>query len=214
MATVRTTEMPPSRTHRLADLCEIISGPSGQQLEGLSADLKGVPVISPPDLTPEHKVDPRNIRRVGFGTAAGLERFRLREGDLVYVRQGALGRRAVVGPAEATWLFGAACVRIRPRTPTILADYLLHYLGHPLVHDWITAQANRSQAVETLPSHALATAPVHVPPIERQRSVAGAMNEVDSQIEAHRQLIAKHEAFRQGLLTELLSDAFDGPVAP
>jgi type I restriction enzyme S subunit len=204
--------MPSSRTHRLADLCEIASGPSGQQLEGLSANLEGVPVISPPDLTTEHRVDPRNIRRVGFGTAAGLERFRLRTGDLVYVRQGTLGRRAVVGPAEATWLFGAACLRIRPRAEAILPDYLLHYLGYPLVHDWITSQANRSQAVETLPSQALATAPIFVPPLERQRIIAGAMNEIGTQIEAHRQLIAKHEAFRLGLLTELLSDAFDGPV--
>jgi type I restriction enzyme S subunit len=204
--------MPPSRTHRLVDLCEITSGPSGQQLEGLSTSLEGVPVISPPDLTSEHKVDPRNIKRVGFGTAAGLERFRLRKGDLVYVRQGTLGRRTVVGPTEATWLFGAACLRIRPRAEGILPDYLLHYLGYPLVHDWITSQANRSQAVETLPSQALAMAPIFVPPLERQRTIAGAMNEIGTQIEAHRQLIAKHEAFRLGLLTELLSDAFGGPV--
>ncbi|WP_310728599.1 restriction endonuclease subunit S [Streptomyces sp. N2A] len=204
--------MPPSRTHRLIDLCEIASGPSGQQLEGLSASLEGVPVVSPPDLTAEHKVDAHNIKRVSTGTAAGLERFRLRRGDLVYVRQGTpggtLGLRALVGPAEATWLFGAACLRIRPTTEAILPEYLLHYLGHPLVHDAITSQANRSQAVWTLPSQALATAPIFVPPLERQRTIAGALNEIDTQIEAHRQLIAKHQAFRSGLLTDLLSDAF------
>jgi restriction endonuclease S subunit len=55
-------------------------------------------------------------------------------------------------------------------------------------------------------------APIFVPPLERQRTIAGAMNEIGTQIEAHRQLIAKHEAFRLGLLTELLSDAFGGPV--
>jgi len=180
-------------------------------LEGLSAGLEGVPVIAPPDLTAEHKVDARNIKHVSPGTAAGLARFRLRKGDLVYVRQGtpgALGRRALVGTAEATWLFGAACLRIRPVTETILPEYLLHYLGHPLVHDWIASQANRSQAVETLPSQALATAPIFVPSLERQRTIARALNEIGTQIEAHRQLIAKHEAFRQGLLTDLLSDAF------
>ncbi|MGQ5225027.1 hypothetical protein [Streptomyces sp. yara] len=211
---MRTREVPPSRTYRLAELCEITSGPSGQQLEGLATNLEGVPVISPPDLTTEHQVDPRNIKRVGFGTAAGLERFRLRERDLVYVRQGTLGRRALVGPAEATWLFGAACLRIRPRAHMILPDYLLHYLGHPLVHERITSQANRSQAVETLPSQALATALVFVPPIERQRTIAGAMSGIGTQIEAHRQLIAKHEVFRLGLLTDLLSDAFDEPGRP
>ena len=59
--------MPPSRAYRLAELYEITSGPSGQQLEGLATNREGVPVISPPDLTAEHKVDPRNIKRVGFG---------------------------------------------------------------------------------------------------------------------------------------------------
>lgn len=211
MTTARTTEMAPRRTHRLVDLCEIASGPSGQQLEGLSASMEGVPVISPPDLTAEHEVDASNIKRVRPGTAASLERFRLRKGDLVYVRQGTLGRRAVVGQAEATWLFGAACLRIRPKAEMILPEYLLHYLGHPLVHGWIISQANRSQAVETLTSQTLATTPIFVPPLERQRRIAGAMNEIGAQIEAHRQLIVKHEAFRLGLLTELLSDAFDGP---
>lgn len=206
--------MPLSGTRRLIDLCEIASGPSGQQLEGLSARLKGVPVISPPDLTAEHKVDSRNIKRVSLATAAGLDRFRLREGDLVYVRQGTLGRRALVGPAEATWLFGAACLRIRPTSEAILPEYLLHYLGHPLVHDWITARANPGKAIETLSSQTLAAAPIFVPSLERQRTIAGAMYEIDTQIEAHRQLIAKHEVFRLGLLTDLLSDAFDEPGRP
>lgn len=214
--------MAASRTHRLIDLCEITSGPSGQQLEGLSTKVEGVPVISPPDLTAEHKVDARNIKRVSIGTAASLKRFRLRKGDLVYVRQGTpggmfggtLGRRALVGPTEATWLFGAACLRVRPRSEAILPEYLLHYLGHPLVHDWITSQANPSQAVETLPSRTLATAPVFVPPLERQRAIAGALNEIGAEIEAHTQLIAKHQAFRLGLLTDLLSDAFTEPGKP
>ncbi|MFD7685539.1 restriction endonuclease subunit S [Streptomyces sp. NPDC059781] len=207
--------MPPSQPRRLIDLCEIISGPSGQQLEGLSSSSEGVPVVSPSDLTTEHKVDTRHIKRVSRWTAATLERFQLRRGDLVYVRQGtpggALGRTALIGFAEATWLFGAACLRIRPRTEAVLPQYLLHYLGHPLVHDRITSQAHQSKAVETLPSRALAMTPVFVPSLERQRTIAGALNEIDTQIETHRQLITKHDALRQALLTDLLSDAFAEP---
>ncbi|GGT48791.1 hypothetical protein [Streptomyces coeruleorubidus] len=199
------------QTQRLADLCEIISGPSGQQLEGLSTAIDGVPVVSPPDLTIEHSVDARNIKRVPPGIAANLVRFQLQEGDMIYVRQGALGRRAVVGPTEANWLFGAACLRIRPLTGAILPEYLLHYLGHPLIHEWITSQANRGQAVETLTSRTLATTMVFLPDLERQRVVVSAMNNAGAQISAQRQLIAKYEAFQLGLLTDLLSDAFDGP---
>jgi type I restriction enzyme S subunit len=206
--------MRPSPTHRLAELCEIASGPSGLQLEGLSASLEGVPVISPPDLTTDHRIDTRSIKRVSAGTAAGLARFRLRAGDLVYVRQGTLGRRAVVGPAEATWLFGPACLRIRPKSEAILSDYLLHYLGHPLVHEAIVSYANPSKAVETLPSQALAATLVSLPSLERQRTVAGAMNEIVTQIEANKLLIDKQERFRLGLLTELLGSTVGEPGAP
>jgi type I restriction enzyme S subunit len=198
------------QVHQLVELCEIVSGPSGQQLEGLSAEIDGVPVISPPDLTAEHAVDARSIRRVGPDIAAGLARFRLQEGDLIYVRQGALGCRAIVGPAEATWLFGVACLRIRPKTDAILPEYLLHYLGHPLVHEWITSQANRGYAVDTLTSRTVATTPVFVPDLVHQRAIIGAMDEVSAQIQTHRRLIAKLEAFRPGLLTNLLGGAFDG----
>ncbi|WP_371644359.1 restriction endonuclease subunit S [Streptomyces sp. NBC_00597] len=201
------------QVHQLSELCEIVSGPSGQQLEGLSAEADGIPVISPPDLTAEHAVDARSIRCVAPDVAAGLARFQLQEGDLIYVRQGALGRRAVVGPAEATWLFGAACLRIRPQTGAILPEYLLHYLGHPLVHAWITSQANRGYAVDTLTSQTVATTPVFVPDLVHQRAVTGAMEEVSSQIQTYRRLIAKLEAFRPGLLTDLLCDAFDGLAA-
>ncbi|MFD0072968.1 restriction endonuclease subunit S [Streptomyces sp. NPDC127166] len=199
-----------SHTSRLADLCEITSGPSGQQLAELSAGLEGVPVISAPDLTSNHAITTAHIKRVSPGTAVGLARYRVQQGDLIYVRQGTLGRRAVVGPAEATWLFGAACLRLRPKTGMVLPEYLLHYLGHPLVHDWIAAHANKGQAVETLNSRTLAETPVMLPSLDRQRVIAGAMREIGNQIDAHAQLIAKHESFRVGLLTELMGDGFSG----
>ncbi|WP_405796173.1 restriction endonuclease subunit S [Streptomyces sp. NBC_01506] len=205
--------MTPWQVCKLSDLCEIISGPSGQQLEELSAETDGIPVISPPDLTAENAVDARSIRRVGPDVAAGLARFQLQDGDLIYVRQGALGRRAVVGPAEATWLFGAACLRVRPQSGAILPKYLLHYLGHPVVHEWITSQANRGYAVDTVTSRTVASTPVFVPDLARQRAVTGAMEEVGTQIQTHRRLIAKLEAIRPSLLTDLLGDAFDGLAA-
>ncbi|HCA85380.1 MAG TPA: hypothetical protein DEQ61_07730 [Streptomyces sp.] len=205
--------MPVHRVHALIDLCEVISGPSGRQLEGPSTGIPGVPIINPPDLTTEHEVDPRQVKQVSPETAAGLSRYRLRAGDLVYVRQGTLGRRAVVGPEESSWLFGPACLRIRPRSGAILPRYLLHYLGHPRVHEAIVAQANRGQAVETLASRTLAATPVFVPDLERQRAVAEVMEEVGVQVKVHRQLIAKHEAFGRGLLADLLNDAFDDPSA-
>lgn len=200
--------MTQSHTYPLAALCEITLGPSGLQLGTLARRLDGIPVVSPPDLTAEHTITTANIKSVGTDTATGLSRFRLQEGDLVYVRQGTLGRRAVVGPSEATWLFGAACLRIRPRREHILPGYLLHYLGHPLIHARIASEAHQSMAVETLTSRTLATTPVLVPPLAHQRVVVEAIDAVNAQINAHRELIAKKEALRQGLLTDLLSDAF------
>ena len=73
------------------------AGPSSALLENLHDGPDGVPVVTPPDITDEHGIDPRRVRRVPWDeTEKKLSRFELRQGDVLYVRQGTLGRLALV----------------------------------------------------------------------------------------------------------------------
>ena len=99
-----------------------------------------MPVIAPPNLTEQHTVETRRLRRVPSAEAEKLSRFAVEEGDILFVRQGALGRLALMGPEHATWLYSSACLRIRPRTGLILPAYLAAYLSYEPVQKAVLSQ--------------------------------------------------------------------------
>ncbi|MES4905751.1 MULTISPECIES: hypothetical protein [unclassified Streptomyces] len=202
--------MPTYERLRLGELCEIVPGPSGGLLDELSAGIDGVPVISPPDLTDRQVVDTSRIRRVNGETANSLaDRFRLCAGDVVLVRQSTtgLGRRALITEEQERWLFATSCLRVVVTSDRLLPSYLLHYLGHPPVHRWIGNRANPGQAVETLTSKNLSELPVLLPDLDSQRALAGALDEINTQLRMHDELSRRLPLLGQAMLTAKLGDA-------
>src|SRR5688572_1009776 len=97
----------------LGELAEITPGPSGSLLDQLGDEPGGVPVVTPSDITDRHQVDARRLRRVPHDEAARLDRFTLQQNDIVLVRQGSLGRLALIGPHLEVWLYNSSCARVR-----------------------------------------------------------------------------------------------------
>jgi type I restriction enzyme S subunit len=194
----------------LGSFCEITPGPSGTVQGELAEAVDGVPVLTPPEITQRNTIDARTIRNVSHEHAGTLARFRLEEGDLVCVRQGSLGRFALIGATQAGWLYGSACMRLRVRRNAdgveILPAYLLLYLTYPPVRDWLLARANPG-TVPTINVSALAAVPVTVPPMARQRSIAGALAAIDDQVESYRQSLERLEQLRPALFAEFLGDS-------
>lgn len=191
---------------RLDDLCEIAPGPSGTVQGELSEDVDGVPVLTPPEITVDHTIDARAIRRISRYRAVGLEKFRLLPGDLVCVRQGSLGRTALIGTGQENWLYGSACMRLRVRPASaVLPAYLHRYLAHPPVRDSLIARANPG-TVPTLNKATFAELLVALPGLAEQRAVAGALDAIDTHAESYRQMARRYEAMRPALLSEFLGD--------
>lgn len=191
----------------LGELCEIVPGPSGGLLDELSAGIDGVPVISPPDLTDHQAVDTSRIRRVSGETARSLaDRFRLREGDVVLVRQAVtgLGRRALVTGEQEGWLFATSCLRVAVTSGRLLPSYLLHYLGHAPVQRWLTSRANPGQAVQTLTTGNLSQLPVLLPDLRSQRALAGALDEINTQLRMNDELSRRLPLLGRAMLTAKL----------
>ncbi|MFW6691625.1 restriction endonuclease subunit S [Streptomyces sp. MAR4 CNX-425] len=187
----------------LRSICEVTAGPSGSLLESLHDSPDGVPVISPSDLTDHHTVDTRRIRRVPQGEAERLSRFALREGDLLTVRQGALGRLALIGPEQVTWFYGSSCLRIRPRSELVLPTYLVSYLSYPPVQRALLGQSIPG-TVPSLNSAMLNELPVTLPPLDRQQSAVEALADVDARIRSLRQMADRLEALRPAMFGELM----------
>lgn len=190
----------------LGKLCEVAAGPSGSLLDSLHDGPDGVPVISPPDLNGRHTVDTRRLRRVPQDDAKRLSRFALWEGDLLIVRQGTLGRLALIGAEHATWFYGSSCLRIRPRRELVLPAYLALYLSYPPVQRALLSQALPG-TVPSLNSAMLNELLVTLPPMEQQRAVVEALADVDAQIRIQREMADRLEALRPAIFAEMIQGA-------
>lgn len=188
---------------QLGSLCEVTAGPSGSLLDNLDDGPDGVPVISPRDLTEHHTVDTRRLRRVPQSRAERLSRFALREGDLLVVRQGTLGRMALIEAQHATWFYNSSCLRLRPQGDLVLPAYLVSYLSHPPVQRVLLGQSLPG-TVPSLNSAMLREVPVTVPPLDRQRSVVETLADLDARIRIQRQMADRLEALRPAIFGELV----------
>ncbi|CAM5504838.1 restriction endonuclease subunit S [Streptomyces aurantiogriseus] len=186
----------------LGHCCQVTAGPSGSLLDTLHDGPSGVPVIAPPDLTEHLTVDTRRIRRVPDSQAQRLARFALQAGDILLVRQGTLGRLALIGAEHTGWFYSSSCLRIRPDRTRILPEYLAAYLAHPPVQRELVAQA-QSGTVPSLNSAMLNEFPVEVPPLARQQSVVDALADIDEQIEVQRMMLNRLVTLRPSVFDKL-----------
>lgn len=185
----------------LGSLCSVTAGPSGSLLDNLNDGPDGVPVISPPDITEHLTVDTRRVRRLPEGQAARLARFALCEGDLLVVRQGTLGRLALIRPEQTNWFYSSSCLRIRPLRE-VLPDYLAAYLTHPPVRRELLSLALPG-TVPSLNSEMLSRFPVALVSLSRQRAAVAALADIDEQIRIQRAMADRLAALRPSVFDHL-----------
>ncbi|GAA3409100.1 hypothetical protein GCM10018952_08600 [Streptosporangium vulgare] len=189
----------------LGELCEVTVGPSGSLLENLHEGDDGIPVLTPSDLTPLHEVETDRLRRLPGREAARLSRFALRQGDVLFVRQGALGRVAVIMPEHSGWLYNSSCLRLRLRSDRVLPAFLALYLSRPMVLTNLLGQAPPGTVLWT---HAgtLRRQVVAVPPLPLQLAATKAVAAINAQIKAQRALLTKLEYMGPALFEEIFED--------
>ncbi|GLY64748.1 restriction endonuclease subunit S [Amycolatopsis taiwanensis] len=183
----------------LKELVEITAGPSGSLLDRLGSDPDGVPVISPSDITEHHRVDTRKLRRLPETDAAKLSRFALRGGDLVVVRQGSLGRLALIRSQREAWLYNSSCFRLRPRNNRVLPEYLTLYLSFPPVQEELLNRAVPG-TVQSLNSSVLGELSITVPPVERQQEIVAVVGDIEDVVQVHRDTADRLEDLRLSIL--------------
>lgn len=189
---------------RLKELAEVTAGPSGSLLNNLNDGPDGVPVLSPQNLSDDHhNVEERELRRVPWADCRKLGRFALQEGDLVIVRQGSIGRLALMEAKHSQWLYGSSCLRIRPWHGLVLPKYLAYYLSHPSVRRNLLERALPG-TVPSLNTQILNELPIFVPSSERQQQIVRTMTDVDGEIAVQRAIVERLKNLRPAILDELI----------
>jgi type I restriction enzyme M protein len=186
----------------LGEVCEILIGPSGTRLALQARTSSNIPVVAPRDLR-NNKIADDAVAAVTPEIAAELARYRLKEGDVVCSRTGDLGRQAMASERQHGWLIGSACLRLRT-TGSISPSYLLNYLAHPAVRDWIVRNATGS-VIASLNTKTLSSMPLVLPPIEVQSAATDILSALDEKIDAYEQISKAAVVLRESLLPHLLT---------
>jgi type I restriction enzyme, S subunit len=181
----------------LGVLCEVTAGPSTNAFKSEPPGNVPIQIIAPRDFR-YGRVMPRADLTISEGGIRRLERYRLLAGDVVTARTGDLGKQAYVEDNRKILMLGTSCLRIRPMGD-ILPQYILSYLDHPVVQDWISRRAS-SATIMSITSSALESLPVALPPMDVQLKIADLISAFDMKLAAHDDVVRATSELRAAVL--------------
>ena len=195
---------PPSdwRYLTLGEACKqgggnIQTGPFGSQLHASDYVSDGIPSIMPQNIG-DNRINEDGIARISPQDAKRLKRYLVRSGDIVYSRRGDVERRALIRQEQDNWLCGTGCLRVRLGKDGSDPVFVSHYLGHPLVREWIVRHAHGA-TMPNLNTSILSACPLLLPPLSEQRAIAHILGTLDDKIENLRKQSETLEAMARAL---------------
>ena len=153
----------------------------------------------------DNRIETASIKCITPADAKRLERYLVRPGDIVLSRRGDVRRRALIREREDGWLCGTGSLRIRFGDDSICPAYVSHYLGHPIVADWIVRHAHGA-TMPNLNTSILSALPILLPPLPEQRAIAHILGTLDDKIELNRRMNATLEAMARALFKSWFVD--------
>ncbi|MGH3695622.1 MAG: N-6 DNA methylase [Pseudonocardiaceae bacterium] len=184
----------------LGEVCDVLAGPG--TVDRGEYRPSWVPVVLPRNIK-HNRITDDELDAVEPQTASKLSRYRLAPGDVVCTRTGELGRNALAAPAQADWLLGPGCMRLRP-TDRVDAGYLTYYLGSSVAYAWLLRNATGS-AIRNLSTKTLRRMPLVLPSLPVQSEIGAVLGMLDSEIAIHRRLGATTQVLRDLLLPLLMA---------
>jgi type I restriction enzyme S subunit len=184
----------------------VMTGPFGSLLHASDYREEGVPLVQVADVKEGH-IRRRDLPRVGVHMFPTLERYRLREGDVVFTRIGVVGRSAYVPAHQAGWMISGQMLRVRvPPEGAVHPRYLSQVYRQPLFLSRVERQALGSTRL-SLNTALLASLDFLVPSRAVQDAFAVTVLPFDRRVWAELDASRTFEALRDALLPGLLSGA-------
>ncbi len=159
------------------------------------------------------RVDPTCIGQIKL-TARDLQRYRLRDGDLLVCEGGEVGRAAIWRNELDECYYQKALHRLRSKrgySPALMLNVLRKYAASGVLQNFVT-----QTSIAHLPKDKFEEVPIPLPGKVEQEAIAEALSDADTLIESLEQLIAKKRQIKQGTMQVLLTckqrlPGFDGP---
>jgi len=136
-------------------------------------------------------------------TRADIEKYRLRNGDLLVCEGGEVGRAALWNAPIEECYYQKALHRLRPLRgfdSLLMVALLRQWSERGLLANYVT-----QTSIAHLPREKFLEVPMPVPPLPEQRAIATALSDVDALLGALDRLIAKKRDLKQAAMQQLLT---------
>ncbi len=111
---------------KLGDICNIQTGPFGSQLHSNDYSLNGTPIVTVEHLG-NRKFTLQNLPHVKEEDRIRLQKYNMKEGDIIFSRVGSVDRCTYVFQNNVGWLFSGRCLRIRVESECLCSLFLYYY---------------------------------------------------------------------------------------
>lgn len=198
------------RDCRLGDFADIQTGPFGSQLHAADYVDIGVPSIMPTNIGARLEIRTDSIACITETDAKRLEKYLVKENDIVYSRRGDVEKCAFITEKQSRWLCGTGCLRVRFTSADIDPKFCAYYLSTDEIKGWVSGNAVGT-TMPNLNSSILQKLPLTLPSLTEQKAIATVLSSLDDKIDLlHRQnktLEAMAETlFRQWFVEEAQED--------
>lgn len=184
------------------------TGPFGSVLHESDYIEDGIPVVNPTHMRGGRIVEDRH-RSVASDVLDSLSAYRLERGDLVFSRRGELGRCALVRAREAGWLCGTGSIRVRVAYDGIDPEFLCLALQHSSVGEYLSS-FSVGATMESLNTGILKGVTVALPPIDEQRRLVIAIEDVTREMDRASAAAEREIVLSRELLVSLTADVVTG----
>lgn len=182
----------------------VLTGPFGSHLHAHDYRDEGVPLLLVRHVGYGYIVED-NLPLVGFHKTPELDRYRLKIGDIVFTRVGAVGRTAFIHSRYENWLFSGQMLRVRVKDKNVLHP---RYLAQVFLESSFIAMVESHALGTTRPSlntELLQNFQFLVPPLKLQELFAEITASFDKKIQNNISQSRTLAKLRDTLLPKLLS---------
>ena len=150
-----------------------------------------------------------NMPRISVADARRIEKYSLRNGDIVFSRVGRVGSCFMATGEHSGWIISGQLLRIRLPSTEICAPFLVCALRGDSAQDFIRDRSIGSTR-KSINTRILSSLRVPVPPFPEQRKIATILSSVDDAIDKTHAVIDQVQVVKRGLMQELLTRGLPG----
>ncbi|THE64758.1 restriction endonuclease subunit S [Salinadaptatus halalkaliphilus] len=153
------------------------------------------------DLSEEGYLENDEMRSIPID---GNEKYRLKEGDLLFARTGAVGRSYLYSEADCDVPCAFAGYLIRFKLSDEVCDeYINQFTNSQYFRKWVDSMA-RSTTHANINASEYASVEIPYPPLPEQRRIADILSTVDEQIQQTDEIIEEAKELKRGVMQNLL----------